>query len=59
MMQFQNFVEWAFLGVVSGGVYVLWRIHDSLNELNVKVAVVISQMESHERRISDLEDREK
>jgi hypothetical protein len=50
-------MEWAFLGIVAGGVGILWKIYDSLNQLNVKIAVVITRMDSHEDRISKLESR--
>jgi hypothetical protein len=61
-MQFQSFIEWAFLGVVSSGVWVLWLMKQDLTKLNIKIEVLITEhleskkkIEDHEYRIRDLE----
>lgn len=61
-MQFSSFIEWAFLGLVGGGVYILWQMKESMNSLNTKIEVLIQQHEQarkdiddHEFRIRDLE----
>ena len=54
-MDFSNFIEWAFLGVTTGGVWILWEMKKSVDGLNVKIAVLISQ---HEQSRSDIDDHE-
>lgn len=61
-MQFGAFIEWAFLGLVGGGVAILWQMKESMNTLNEKISVLIYQHEQarqdiddHETRIRDLE----
>ena len=61
-MDFNAFIEWAFLGVVTGGVYVLWQIKGSVEKLNIKIAVLVTEhtqaketIDDHESRIRDLE----
>jgi len=56
-MQFANFIEWAFLGVVSGGVYILWQMKESVSDLNTKIEVLIQQHEESRKDIDDNEDR--
>jgi pyrimidine operon attenuation protein/uracil phosphoribosyltransferase len=55
MMQFNAFVEWVFLGVISSGVYILWQMKESVNHLNAKIEVLIVQ---HEMARKDLDDHE-
>jgi hypothetical protein len=57
-MDFAAFKDWAFLGVLTGGVYILWQIKTSVDELNVKIAVVINRTDSHEKRIEKLEEKQ-
>lgn len=47
-MEFAKFVEWAFYGIVGGCAVVGVR---TLSELNVKIAVIIEKMSSHEKRL--------
>jgi pyrimidine operon attenuation protein/uracil phosphoribosyltransferase len=55
MLTFSAFLEWAFLGVVTGGVYILWQMKESVNHLNSKIEVLIVQ---HEMARKDLDDHE-
>lgn len=57
MMTFDQFIQWAFLGLLSGSVYILWQLKESVAELNTKIAVVIQRLDSHDQRIKFLEDR--
>jgi hypothetical protein len=61
-MQFNAFIEWAFLGLVSGGIYILYQMKESMSSLNEKIGVLIVQheqarkdLDDHEERIRDLE----
>lgn len=61
-MNFSTFLEWVFLAVVSGGVYVLWLMKEDLTKLNTKIEVLISEhleskekIKDHENRIRELE----
>ena len=53
-MTFPEFIQWAFLGIISAGitagVILLW-------DLNTKIAVIIEKVTSHERRIVKLEEK--
>lgn len=57
-MDFNAFKDWAFLGVLSSGVYILWGIKSSVDELNIKIAVVVSRIDTHEKRIEKLEEKQ-
>jgi uncharacterized protein YbjQ (UPF0145 family) len=52
-MEFQKFVEWAFLGVISGGVIygvsVLSKLHDDLKDISKEFAKFTEQLRWHER----------
>ena len=56
-MIFTEFMEWAFLGVVTGGVYILWQMKESLTNLNTKIKVLITQHEQSRKDIDDHEER--
>ncbi len=66
-MDFIQFKDWIMLGLLGGLVYVIWdsqrngiqvlqQIRESINELTIKLAVVIEKTENHEKRIERLED---
>ena len=62
MMQFDQFIQWCFLGVCSGGVMVMFQLKTSVQQLNDRVLVLIEktvwhekELEKHESRISKLE----
>lgn len=54
-MSFSQFQEWAFLGIISGGVLILWQMKESVNALNSKIEILIVQ---HEQARKDIEDHE-
>lgn len=54
-MDFSAFIQWAFLGLVGGGVTILWQMKESMNTLNNKIGVLITQ---HEQARKDLDDHE-
>lgn len=54
-MEFSQFMEWAFLGLCSGGVYILWQMKESITSLNTKIEVLI---EKHEQARDDIDDHE-
>lgn len=55
-MDFNAFKDWAFLGLLSGGLWVLYGLKDSVDKLNISIAVVIERMNNHEKRIDRLEE---
>lgn len=57
MVNFEGFVSWAFLGLVGGGVAILWQMKEGLNSLNTKIAVLIEQHDKARKDIDDHEDR--
>lgn len=61
MMDFQKFIEWAFMAILSGGVIwaasFLGKISQSINELNEKVAIILTRSDGHEKQISSLSER--
>ena len=60
-MQFEKFVEWAFLGIIGGGisfgVMFLSRISKEISRINEKLAVLISGHDRHQIEIDRLDDR--
>lgn len=56
-MQFGSFIEWAFLGLVSGGIYILYQMKESMSNLNEKIGILITQHEQARKDLDDHEDR--
>jgi len=56
-MQFSAFIEWAFLAVVSGGVFILWQMKENISSLNAKIEVVIVNLGHTENKVNDHENR--
>jgi hypothetical protein len=56
-MDFNAFKEWVFLGLLAGGVHILYSLKQSVEELNVKMAVIIEKTGNHEKRIENLESK--
>lgn len=56
----QDLMDWAFKAMTSGAltcaVYILWGLKNSVESLNVKVAVIIDRVEHHEKRLDRLEE---
>lgn len=61
MIQFTDFVQWCFYGLISGcAIYltsILSGLKLSVDELNIKMATIIEKTSSHEKRIEKLEDK--
>mgnify|MGYP001599635953 CR=1 FL=1 len=60
-MQFQEFLEFAFYGLLSGatlwGVSILSKLQASIAELNEKVAQILERTSWHERELERLDRR--
>lgn len=60
-MNFSNFIEWAFQGLIAGavvyGVNALSKLRDSIEELNSKIATILEKNIWHERALEDHDDR--
>lgn len=54
MATFQDFIYWGFLAMISGSVL---YAANSLNALNIKIAVIIERIATHEHRIQKLEQK--
>lgn len=61
MNNFSKFSEWLFMGLIT---YFAWQVannieimRQSISELNVRVAVVIEKVTSHDREIESIESR--
>lgn len=54
-LEFAQFIEWVFYGVVSGGVIIAVKIlgdmTDSINQLNIKMAILIEKTSNHETEL--------
>jgi len=61
MIEFNQFVQWAFYALISGCAMYLTTILNglktSVEELNIKMATIIEKTSSHEKRIEKLEDK--
>jgi len=51
MMQFSDFMQWSFLGIVSGGVIILWQMKSSMNDLNTKIEVFVERLGHHQEKL--------
>jgi hypothetical protein len=56
-MDFVAFKDWALLGLLTCGVYIMYLVLVSLDRLNVKMAVVIERLSNHDKRIERLEKK--
>jgi hypothetical protein len=56
-MDFVAFKDWALLGLLTCGVYIMYLVLVSLERLNVKMAVVIERLSNHDKRIERLEKK--
>lgn len=56
-MQFSQFMEWAFLGLLTCGIYILWDMKRTISDLNMHVVVIIEKVSRHEREIEDHDKR--
>ncbi len=60
-MDFAKFVEWTFYGIIGGcSVYlvsIISGIKESIDKLNINMAVIIEKTSSHEKRIEKLEEK--
>ncbi|HLB42012.1 MAG TPA: hypothetical protein VJN02_03995 [Gammaproteobacteria bacterium] len=58
-MDFIQFKDWVLIGLLSSIgpaiVYILWKMYGSIENLNIKIAVVLERLNSHEKRIKKLE----
>lgn len=54
-MDFAQFVEWVFYGLISGcfvyGVSILKNLNKSIETLNIQIAVIIEKTSNHEKRL--------
>lgn len=56
-MDFTAFKDWVFLGLLSGGVGILYSLKNGIEALNIKMAVIIERTSNHEKRIENLENK--
>jgi len=56
-MTLSGLMEWAFLGMLAGGVSILWQMKNSMQEMNVKLAVILERIDGHEKRLTRLEEK--
>lgn len=54
---FRDIVEFLFLPVLTAGVFVLWDLNKNINDLNVRVGVLIANNGAFEKRVDSLEKR--
>lgn len=59
-MEFAKFIEWAFLGILSGcaiyGVQILAALSRSIHELNNKISIIIEKTAWHEKWLERHDD---
>ena len=56
-MEFSAFIQWGFLGLLSGAVAILYKMAQSMNELNIKLAVFVERVDNHQDQLSKIETR--
>ena len=56
-MEFEAFKDWALLGLLSGALWMIWQLKQSLIELKITVAVLAERMLSVNDRIMAMHTR--
>lgn len=60
-MDFADFINWAFMGILSGGlvflIAILNEVKVSIQNLNERMAVLIEKTVWHEKALEKLEER--
>jgi hypothetical protein len=61
-VDFVQFKEWVFLGVLSGGVLILWQMKEKIKQINYKLEVLLvvntntrESVKDHEIRLRKIE----
>lgn len=54
---FRDVVEFMFLPVLTSGVFVLWDLNKNVNDLNVRVGIIIATDTAKDKRIEAAEKR--
>lgn len=57
LLDFAHFKDAALVGLLAAGVYFLRQMKESVEELNIKIAVVIARTDNHEKRLDKLEEK--
>ena len=61
MLDITQFIQWLLYGVLSGcamyAVNVLSKMRDSIDQLNIQVAVIIEKHDTHDNEIKELKTR--
>lgn len=55
--RFRDLIELLFLPILSAGVFVLWDLNKNVNDLNVRVGILLATNTNLEKRIDLLEKR--
>lgn len=59
MIEWQEFIKWVFFGLLgSSGMYGVWilsKILENQIELNRNLAIVVTRVDGHEKRLDRLE----
>jgi len=60
-LNFSAFVDWCFLGVISGGigfaVFFMAKISSSIAKLNVRIAQLLERTDTHTRELDSQSER--
>lgn len=56
-ISFRDIIELLFLPVLTAGVFVMWDLSKSVNDLNVRVGVLIAQNGSLREEFNELKGR--
>lgn len=56
-MEFNALKDWVFLGILTCGVYILWDLKKSMENLNEKIATIIEKTLWHEKAIEEHSER--
>jgi len=61
MIPYDQFIQWLFYGVMGFcavyGVSIFAKMKDSIDQLNINVAVLLERTAAHEKRLEDLESK--
>lgn len=56
-VDFNKFKDWALLGLLSGGVFILWQMKENVSQLNTRIEIMVETQHYDRKEINDHEAR--
>lgn len=56
-IDFNKFKDWALLGLLSGGIFILWQMKENVSLLNTRIEIMVETQHYANKSINDHEAR--